>query len=405
MPTYTPLQAPSDADEIKDLSFSEHEYSRRLRVTQEMINSRGLDALICGALPRVCWLTGYETLATDAPSILIIPASGTPTLLVEDFEAFNTITSASIDDVVTLPWADTPEDALVDLLNDRGWTGQRIGWDGHPWTHYTFTVVQDRVNAHWSYEKSIVEQARSCKSTEEIEALRVAANMGEKGFEAAFEAIREGARDNDLVAVAYEAIIGSGSEGMSLQPICTVARRSGIPHTTFRRNPILHGLPILLEFGACYKRYTSPMIRTAFIGEPGDDLWKDMHDACSEAVRKTISLMKPGASTTKVADEASEALRALPDKVFTDGNRGYSVGLGFPGFGWGDCPGLQIATEEWQKERMAGYQELRVGNVFHVRAMARHVGQAGVGASETVVVTEDGCEVLTYNNQDRIIVD
>ena len=107
----------------------------------------------------------------------------------------------------------------------------------------------------------------------------------------------------------------------------------------------------------------------------------------------------------EIADEASKPLYALDKRVFVDGNRGYSVGLGFPPFGWGDCPGLQISTAEFQKERVEEYHELRVGNVFHVRAMARHVGEAGVGNSETVVVTENGCEVLTYNNQDRIIIE
>jgi Xaa-Pro dipeptidase len=402
---YSKLEVSDRSLEIKALSFSDTEYARRLRITQEIINQRGLDALICVPLNRVCWLIGYETLAAGAPSILIIPASGKPTLLVEDFEAFNTITSTSVDDVVTYPWADTPESAVIELLNDRKWAGKRIGWDNHPWFYYTFSKVQEGVKAHWSVETSIIELARSCKGADEIEALRVAGGMGEKGFYAAYGAIREGAQDNDLVAAGYEAITREGSEGMNLHPICTVARRSGIPHTTFGRHPIERGLPVLLEFGGCYKRYTSPMIRTAFLGEPANQLWVDMHDACSEAVRNTIALMKPGASTMEIADEASKPLYALDKRVFVDGNRGYSVGLGFPPFGWGDCPGLQISTAEFQKERVEEYHELRVGNVFHVRAMARHVGEAGVGNSETVVVTENGCEVLTYNNQDRIIIE
>ena len=37
--------------------------------------------------------------------------------------------------------------------------------------------------------------------------------------------------------------------------------------------------------------------------------------------------------------------------------------------------------------------------------MARHVGFAGVGVSETVTVTEDGAEVLTSNTRELAIVE
>ena len=402
---YQQLVAPHDADEIKDLSFSEGEYRRRLHVTQELIRGADLDALVCASLPRICWLTGYETLDAGAPAIQIIPASGDPTLLVSDFEAFNSITSAWVDDVVTFAWADTSVDALVYLLKDRGWAHKRLGWDHDPWSSFLFAQIRDAVEANWSYEANVVEQARPRKSTEEIEAHRAAGDLGTRGFEAAFGEIEEGAIDNDLAAAAYRAIIGNGSESMNLQPIITVGRRSGIPHTTFRRNEIVRGQPVLMEFGACFRRYTSPMIRTAVIGELTDRLWKQMHNACVGAVRSTIELMKPGASAVEIAKDASKGLLALGDDVFVDGNRGYSVGLGFPPR-WDDCPGLQIATEQWlPPERSEAYEELQPGHVFHVRAMARQIGHAGVGASETVAVTDDGCEVLTSNDHELVVIE
>ena len=79
--------------------------------------------------------------------------------------------------------------------------------------------------------------------------------------------------------------------------------------------------------------------------------------------------------------------------------------LSFPA-GWEDCPGLQIATEQYLPSlRPASYATLKPGHTFHVRAMARHVGFAGVGVSETVTVTEDGAEVLTSNTRELAIVE
>ena len=55
--------------------------------------------------------------------------------------------------------------------------------------------------------------------------------------------------------------------------------------------------------------------------------------------------------------------------------------------------------------RPSSYATLKPGHTFHVRAMARHVGFAGVGASETETVTEDGAEVLTSNTWELAIIE
>jgi Xaa-Pro dipeptidase len=146
------------------------------------------------------------------------------------------------------------------------------------------------------------------------------------------------------------------------------------------------------------------MIRTGVIGELEDPLWSSMYDACLGAVERTIAGMRPGISTLELAQQASEPLDDLPARVFRDGNRGYSVGLSFEP-DWADVPGLQIATREYRSEvSLATYGMLEPGHVFHVRAVARDVGRAGVGVSETVVVTMDGCEVLTSYDQSMISV-
>ena len=78
------------------------------------------------------------------------------------------------------------------------------------------------------------------------------------------------------------------------------------------------------------------------------------------------------------------------------------MGLGFEP-DWADVPGLQMATRGWRSTKsIETYPVLQPGHVFHVRAVARDIGRAGVGVSETVAVTDTGCEVLT--NRDRELV-
>ena len=71
------------------LTFPLEEYRSRYRRVQRMITGAGLDYLVSTYLPPICWITGYETLASAAPVALVIPAEGEPTLMIDDFEAFN----------------------------------------------------------------------------------------------------------------------------------------------------------------------------------------------------------------------------------------------------------------------------------------------------------------------------
>ena len=327
---YKVFEPPAHVDAIRGdllrLTFPIEEYRGRYRRVQRMIADAGLDYLFSTYLAPICWITGYETLASGAPVALVIPAEGEPTLMIDDFEAFNTLTSSWVEDVVTFPWAGNTTTALIDLAKDRGWAGKRLGWDYNRMAVDVFQGVSDEIEAEWVPMRNVLEEARSRKSAAEIEQFRRAGRLTVRGIQAAREAIRPGAIDTDIANAAYDAIIGGGSERMGWQPVVTVGRRSGIPHTTFRRIPIEPGESVLMEFGACVNRYTAPMIRAGFLGQPNNPLWVEMWEACKDAVENTIRLLRPGAEVTPLAEEASRLLFSLPEGVYVDGNRGYSMG-------------------------------------------------------------------------------
>ena len=397
MPLFGELERPADTGEIRSLTFEEAEFRRRHEALRAAMRAEGLDALVCTFAPSVCYVSGYETLASFVPAFLIVAAEREPTLLVDEFEAFNALVSSWVEDVVTYPWSEDPAGALVDVLRHRGWANARLGWEHHQHggAHQSYQHAAESVGDSWSYVHWLVDGVRARKSAAEIAAIRSAGAITPRGFDAARAELRPDAPDTAVAAAAYQALVGAGSERMSIQPIVTAGRNSGIPHTTFGRSRLTPGHPAILEWGACVKRYTAPMIRTGVISELADPVWGEMYAACSEAVERTIAGMRPGVSTLELGEQASEPLTELPSRVFTDGNRGYSVGLSFEP-DWMDVPGLQICTRHWRSERsLATYPTLEPGYVFHVRAVARDVGRAGVGVSETVAVTEDGCEVLS----------
>ena len=146
------------------------------------------------------------------------------------------------------------------------------------------------------------------------------------------------------------------------------------------------------------------MIRAGFLGRPNNPLWVEMWEACKDAVENTIRLMRPGAEVTPLAEEASQLLFSLPEGVYVDGT-GLLDGPELPGR-VGRLPRPADRHEAVPAGGEAGQlRDPQPGHTFHVRAMARHVGFAGVGVSETVTVTEDGAEVLTTNTRELAIIE
>ena len=113
-------------------------------------------------------------------------------------------------------------------------------------------------DAEWIDASGTIERLRSVKSAEELDALRAAGRISSAGMAAALAAVREGATDNDVAAAAAEAVIAAGGEHFSIVPIVTSGRRSGIPHTSFRRNRLERGDPVFIEVCGTWSRYAAP---------------------------------------------------------------------------------------------------------------------------------------------------
>jgi Xaa-Pro aminopeptidase len=231
----------------------------------------------------------------------------------------------------------------------------------------------------------LMESAMRIKSPEEIAVLRRSAALSSAGMKAAIDQIRVGASDNDVAAAAYKTVVALGGEYFSLQPIVTTGRRSGIPHSTFRRNRLAEGHVVFVEIAASFERYSAPLLRTAILGPPSAEVQRTF-DAAMASVSALVANIRPGAIASDVARKAGNALQAIKPDLIWHGFYGYSVGLAFPPMCC-DCQSTEITEQS--------SMELEPGMVFHCSTSLRDLGNYGTTIGESVLVTEDGCEVLT----------
>jgi Xaa-Pro dipeptidase len=102
-------------------------------------------------------------------------------------------------------------------------------------------------------------------------------------------------------------------------------------------------------------------------------------------VDTVVGAIKPGI-TSHAVDEAATAAARDAGRGITK-RAGYSIGLNFPP-DWGEGLFLDLKKDD--------PTVLRPGMTFHIPQSMRIDGEAPIATSETVLVTDTGCEVLTH---------
>ena len=382
---------PSNKDVLvgldRELAFSVDEYESRISKVRDGMAAIGAEILITREPSNVLYLSGFQTFSVFGGECVIIPVEGDPILVVHPPELGTALLHTWFDRVFGYPEDSNRESYLAKLIVDLLKSTSRIAIEKQNLgiTVSEYEALQGMFHGlEFVDGSSIISTVRRIKSSNEIEYLRQSAKITDLGIYSAIEAVVEGNTDGDVAAAAAEALISGGSEYMSLSPIVTTGRRSGILHSNHKRRNLERGDVILMEMGASYQRYTSPMMRTVTIGQPESDVQRGI-DACLDALNKVLGAIGPGVSVEDVARVGWEGIDRVGSGMVFHGVFGYSVGTSLPPK-WSDGTaaiklGLDIILEP--------------GMVFHHPVALRDLGKYGVAFSETSVVTNDGCEILT----------
>ena len=377
----------------KELAFSSEEYSARVEGVRAEMRARDLDVLLVQHPTNVAYLSGYQSKVTYYSETVVVPLEGRLSLIVLEWEVAVARLHTWIDQVLHF---DTLEDfpaELAKLFASQKLTGVRVGVETRSLavTAKRLEAMREAIpNCELVDASGLVETLKVIKSPAEIGYVRSAARITDMGVSAAIEAVAPGVTDNDVAAAAYTAMIGGGSEFMSIDPCILSGRRTGIIHASHKRVPIRHGDPVIMEMGAVFQRYTAPLQRSASLGEPSAEM-RRFSDASFAAIENVLEVLRPGASSDEVNRAAAAGLELAGPDAWSHRGAAYAVGIAFPP-NWVEGS-FYIGGNN--PMGAGGGTEIREGMVLHLPMSLRKRGVFGVMQSETVVITSDGCEALS----------
>lgn len=369
--------------------FPPDELDARLAQVHRQMAARGLDALLVTKPENIFYLTGLNHQGYFAYHGLIVDPERSLTLITRAMERVTIECQVPQVDFVGHGDSEGPASATAEALYARGHSRSRIGIETHSqaFPPALYEGIRRRLpNAGWQDATWIVDELRLVKSPRELDYLRQAARVSDTMMEAAMAAAVVGNSERYVAAETYRAMILAGGEHPGFAPFIRPTPRLNQEHTTWTHRELMADEALFLEMGASVQRYHAPLGRLVHLsGMPPGSL--RIREVCLNAFDAVVAALAPGRPASQIYQAWQDVVDAAGLSHYRRHHCGYLVGLAFPPSWTG---GSTVVGLRHDSELI-----LQPGMAFHILSWLMGTGQGDYFVSNTVVLNEDGGELLT----------
>ena len=231
----------------------------------------------------------------------------------------------------------------------------------------------------------LVEQLRVVKDFAEIARIEAAAHIADEALERVVPVLVQSPTESEFALALDAEMRRGGAEDRAFETIVASGPNSAKPHHEPGSRRIARGDTVVIDFGAVVDGYRSDMTRTFFVGGEPEPKMRDVYDAVLESQAEGVDAVAAGASGRQVDAVCRNSLaRAGLGDAFEHGT-GHGVGLDIH-----EAPSIAKSSTAILPD----------GAVVTVEPGAYLRGLGGVRIEDTVVVTVEGCRILTNFTKD-----
>ena len=385
------------------MKIQESEYRDRTARLSEHLREMGLTGAVLFDPAYVLYYVGFAFVPTERPMAFLLNADGEGGMLVPRLEREHAQANALVDhiaDYPEYPGETHPMEPLQALLGQMG-IRDRIGadHDGYPWVMgYRGPALSELVGAAPEKVTAFVEDQLAIKSGAEIELIRESSRWANLAHSLLQRYTRPGLTEVEVsqrasteATLAMLDAIGPiyraqnpFFEGAAAGYRGQIGRNAAIPHALTANITFQAGDVLVTGATAPVWGYLAELERTMVIGEPSTEQ-RELFDHMVALQDAAFDAIKPGARCSDV----DRAVREYYDEHelwdYWKHHVGHCIGLRYH-----EGPFLDIGDDT----------EIKPGMVFTVEPGLYAAGLGGFRHSDTVAVTDDGIEFLTYYPRD-----
>ena len=276
-------------------------------------------------------------------------------------------------------------------LAERGLAGDPLGID---LTDMETLYSLQRQGLETADAQPVMMRARAIKSEDEIALLEHAAAIVDAVYEEIYRMLRPGVREHDVVARAMQLLFELGSEQVEAINAVSGDRCNPHPHV-FSDRLLRPGDQAFFDVIHSFMGYRTCYYRTFNVGGVTQSQI-DAYRQCREWLDNAIELVRPGMTTDRIAEVWPTAKElGFPDEQSCFGLQ----------FGHGLGVGLYEAPMISRVHSLENPITIEPGMVFALETYcAASDGESAARIEEEVVVTANGCRVITKFPADELLV-
>ena len=372
---------------------SRDQMTSRLARVWDRVSALGLESLLLTHLPNVFYLTGLR--ATAAAAIL------TPDEieLITDFRYLTAAATLKASERAPADLRITPvegsyDETIRDRLSQRAVS--RVGVEADHLTIQRWTWLTDSLGDEVTLvpTEGLVEAVRMVKDAAEIDALRSAGRLLGRTVARVLEFVSAGRTEREIAGDIDRTVTAVGFEDRAFETIVASGPNSALPHARPGHRRLGDGDLVVLDFGGVYNGYCVDLSRTVCVGQRSREATR-LHQAVLDAQTAAIAVVRPGVP----ASDVDSAARGVLERHGLAEAFGHSTGHGL---GVEVHEGPRIARAR-QTDPAGLAVLLEAGMVFTVEPGVYISDVGGVRIEDDVLVTPEGCEVLTEASRELVV--
>ncbi len=365
--------------------------SDRLEAAYTAARQRGLGALVVSTPANTYYLTGFRAVTYSRPVILVL--TETPVLILPELEATHARARSRVQDIRT--YADTALgglggksplhlalDLAVEVIRAQaltvpvGFEPSGISFEGHAYLRAAYGALEPA--------PGLVEQQRLTKDPDELALIRKGCVLAEHGMAVEVDASTVGEAEIAIMAEGNAAMLREAARRFPEDEISAGSRpvsgdKTVLPHSIPSGRTLRSGDGVIHGTGCAVNGYYSEDERTIFV-ERASAEQRRLFEVMLRAQEAAIAAIRPGVPCREVDRAARSVIEdAGLGEAFIH-RTGHGIGIDYH-----ELPFFAPSDET----------VLAPGMVMSVEPGIYVPGAGGFRHSDTIVVTEEGCEVLT----------
>jgi Xaa-Pro aminopeptidase len=377
------------------------------RAAKLLDHVRALDARGVVLFDRdyILYYTGFAFIPTERPVAFVMNLKGERGLFVPRLELEHAQANALIERVdhyIEYPHDPHPMDKLRQMLFEMGVREHiAVDDDGYPWIlGYRGAALSTLTGARITHTRAFIEDAMMIKSPAEAALIRESCKWGNLAHvllqrythigatetEVSDRASREATYAMyDALGVLYRAQAGLGmGRGAFAGYRGQIGRNSAIPHALPNNITFQAGDVLVTGAASTIWGYGSELERTMFMGKPNDEA-RRLYDHMMALQELAFETIRAGVPCSEVDVKARAYYEQHDLMGYWKHHVGHAIGIRYH-----EAPFLDIGDKTI----------IQPGMVFTVEPGLYAPGIGGFRHSDTVLVTDDGIELLTYYPRD-----